>query len=93
MMNEIRVKDCFVWLRHWTSCPSHTIARMVELYEQKKTRTGPNDEMSCGLCNKSLDTVQHVLSGCPAFAQSKYLWQDNAALKIVFFDMLKNLSS
>ena len=75
------------------------MAGMVELYEQllptwvyhgKKTRTGPNDEMSCRLCNNS-PTVQHVLSGCPAFAQSKYLWRHNAALKIVFFEMLKDL--
>ena len=57
--DDIRVKECFAWLRHWTSCPSHTIAGMVELYEQllptrvyhgKKTRTGPSDiEMSCRL--------------------------------------------
>ena len=56
--DDIRVKDWFAWLRHWTSWPSQTIAGMVELYEQllptrvyhgKKTRTGPNDEMSCTL--------------------------------------------
>ena len=36
--DDIRVKDCFAWLRHWTSCPSHTIAWMVELYELKMSR-------------------------------------------------------
>ena len=96
--DNIRVKDCFTWLRHWTSCPSHTIAWMVELYEhllpthvyhKKKTRTGPNDEMSCRLCKNSLKTVQHVLSGCPAFAQRAPI--HNAALKFVFFEMLKDL--
>ena len=29
--------------------------------------------------------------GVPAFAQSKHLWRHNAALKIVFFEMLKDL--
>ena len=41
--------------------------------------------------SNSLEAVQHVLSECPAFAQSKHLWRHNAALKIVFFEMLKDL--
>ena len=76
------------------------IAGVYELYEQllptrvyqaKKTRTGPSDRTLCRLCGKASETVAHILAGCPALAQSKYLQRHNAVLKIVFFEMLNTL--
>ena len=58
------------------------IAGVYELYEQllptlvyqaKKTRTGPSDRTLGRLCGKASETVAHILAGCPALAQSKYL--------------------
>ena len=31
---DLSRKGCFSWLREWTTCPTHTIAGMFELYEQ-----------------------------------------------------------
>ena len=72
---------------------------MFELYEQllptrvyqnKKTKTG-SDQIMCRLCGKAAETVAHVLAGCAALAQSKYLQRHNAALKVIFFEMLHSL--
>ena len=65
---------------------------MLELYEQltptkvyhaRKTQTNhPND---------TLMTILHVLASCSAFAQNKYLERHNAALKVLFWEMLTDL--
>ena len=34
--------------------------------------------------------VPHILAGCSVLAQSKYLRRHNAALKILFFEMLRD---
>ena len=38
-----------------------------------------------------LENVQHILSGCSALAQSKYLQRHNNAFKILFFEVLRYL--
>ena len=43
------------------------------------------------LCGDSLGNVQHILSGCSALAQSKYLQRHNNAFKILFFEVLRSL--
>ena len=43
------------------------------------------------MCSKSPESVPHVLAECGALAQTKYLERHNAALKILFFEMLKDL--
>ena len=72
---------------------------MFELYEQllptrvyqsKKTRTG-SDQIMCRLYGKAAERVAHVLAGCSALAQSKYLQRHNAVLKVIFFEMLHSL--
>ena len=35
--------------------------------------------------------VPHILAGCSALAQSKYLERDNSALKVLFFELLQDL--
>ena len=90
---------CFAWLKDWTLCPSNTVAGVIELYEQllatriyysHKVRARPATEVACRLCSRSAGTVQHILAGCPTLAQNKYLERHNNALKILFFEILKD---
>ena len=48
------------------------------------------NDAQCRLCNKVPQGVAHVLSGCSALAQNKYLVRHNAALKILFFEILRD---
>ena len=73
---------------------------MLELYEQltppkvypaHKTHTiQPNDTL-CRLCGKTAESIPHVLASCSALAQNKYLARHNAALKVLFWEMLREL--
>ena len=38
-----------------------------------------------------LENVQHILSGCSALAETKYLQRHNNAFKILFFEVLTSL--
>ena len=83
------------------SLPTHTVAAMQELYQQmlptklyhkRKTEKGSGtSNVICGMCGKSPENVRHVLAGCVTLAQTKYLTRHNGALKILFFEMLKDL--
>ena len=97
--SELSQSGCFAWLRDWTCAPSHTIAGVMEVYEQltptkvytvHKTGAARGD-VTCRLCGKSPETLAHVLAGRSALAQSKYLQRHNAALKVLFFKMTRDL--
>ena len=49
-----------------------------------------NKNDRCRLCNKDPESVTHVLAGCSALAQNKYMTQHNATLKILFSEILKD---
>ena len=96
---KVNLKECFAWLSSWKNAPTHTIAGVQELYQQllptkvyynRKTKSQVTDE-KCRLCGDSLENVQHILSGCSALAQTKYLQRHNNAFKIVFFKVLRSL--
>ena len=74
-------------------CPFYTVAGMYELYEQllltklytnKKIKTCSPDDVMCQLCGKCPESVPHLLAGCSALAQSKYLERHNSAFKVIF---------
>ena len=77
----------FWWLTEWKSCHKHTITSTFGLYEQllptrlhasQKTHTSSEGEAWCRFCGKAPESVAHILSGCRALAQSKYLsWHDS----------------
>ena len=79
--SELNQRGFFAWLRDWTCAPTHTIAGVVELYEQLAPtkvytvhKTGAEQgDVTCSLCGKSPEALAHVLAGCSALAQSKYL--------------------
>ena len=47
--------------------------------------------MLCRLCGKATESVAHILSGCRALAQSKYLYRHDSAFKVLFYEMLHDL--
>ena len=76
------------------------IACMVELYEQMlptkvysyhKIGTTPANDTTCRLCGKELESMAHMIVGCSALAQSRYLERHNGALKVLFFELLRYL--
>ena len=44
--------------------------------------------MRCRLCGKAPESVAHILSGCSALAQSNHLSRHDAALKVLFYELL-----
>ena len=61
------------------------------MYHARKTQTNhPNDTL-CRLCGKTAESISHVLASCSALAQNKYLARHNAALKVLFWEMLREL--
>ena len=94
------VVECFWWLSEWRRCPTHTIASMFEIYEQllptrlypiHKTQASPTIDPTCRLCGTAPESMAHVLSACPALAQTKYLARHDAVLKVLFFDIIEHL--
>ncbi|XP_068689787.1 uncharacterized protein [Montipora capricornis] len=43
------------------------------------------------MCGKAAETQAHVLAGCGALAQSKYMTRHNEALKVIFYELSKDL--
>ena len=80
--------------------PTHTIAGMLELYEELtptkdyhacKTHAHQPDDTLCRFCDKTAESIPHVLASCSALAQNKYLARHNAALKVLFWEILREL--
>ena len=61
----------------------------TKLYMVHKTGAEQGDVM-CRLCRKSPEALEHVLAGCSALAQSKCLERHNAALKVLFSEMMRD---
>ena len=97
---DLNTEQCFWWLSKWQTCPTHTIAGMFEIYEHllptrlcaiHKTQTSPTSNPTCGLCGTAPESMAHVLSACPALAQTKYLARHDKVLKVLFFDIIEDL--
>ena len=76
-------KGAFAWLSDW---------QMAKLYFSFKTRNTESDpDTYCRLYGKAAESLPHVLSGCHALAQNKYLARHNAVLQVLLFEMLREL--
>ena len=62
---------------------------LTKLYTSHTTQTTQIDDVTCRLCGKAPESLAHVLAGCSALVQNKYMSRHNAALKTLFFEMLK----
>ena len=91
--------ESFEWMSDWKTAPTHTIAGISELHEQllptklyntRKTKSSGESDVRCRMCGKAQGSIAHVLSSCSALAQTKYLSRHNGALKILFFELLKD---
>ena len=74
----------------WGTRALPTAVTYQGLLQPKKTKSHVIDE-KCRLWGDSLENVQHILSGCSALAQTKYLQRHNNAFKILFFEVLRSL--
>ena len=97
---NLNQENCFSWLHLWKTAPTHVVVGIQELYQQllptkvlynRKTGTGTTRDEKCRMCRKATESVSHILAGCGALAQTKYLSRHNNALKILFFDMIRSL--
>ena len=63
----------------------------TKLYTAKKAKTTQVNDITCRMCGKAPENLPHVLAGCPSTAQNKYLSRYNAALRVLFFEKLRDL--
>ena len=63
----------------------------TRLYAIHKTKASPTSDPTCRLCSTAQESMAHVLSECPALAQKKYLARQDAALKVLIFDIIEDL--
>ena len=93
-------EECVSWMSEWKTAPTHTIAGLQELYQQllptkvyhqEKTGTHKSQDVKCRMCGKAAETQAHVLAGCGALVQSKYMTRQNAELEVIFYELMKDL--
>jgi hypothetical protein len=46
-----------------------------------------NIDTSCRACKRHPETITHILSACPTYAQSLYINRHNAALRVLYFHL------
>ena len=59
----------------------------TRVYQETGLQT--DQDVMCRLCSKQPETQAHILSGCSALAQTKYQVRHSAALRIIFFELLR----
>ena len=78
--DQLNQRGCFAWLKNWDMVPTHTIAGMLELYEQltptmvchaRKTQINHPIDTLCRLCGKTAESIPIVLASCSALVQNK----------------------
>ena len=80
-------EECFAWLSDWKTA---SMAGLQELYQQLlPTKLYASRKAKTNACRKAQESVAHVVSGCSALVLTLYLARHNAALKILFFEMLR----
>ena len=57
------------------------------LYAIHKTQESPTSDPTCRLCGTAPESTAHVLSACPALAQTKSLARYDAVLNVLFCDI------
>ena len=92
--------DCFSCLHRWQLAPTNTIAGLFELYQQleptkfynqNKSRTDTTSDAMCKMCHECPESEAHVIAGCSALAQTKYVAKHNRALEFYFLSFLMTL--
>ncbi|PFX28749.1 hypothetical protein AWC38_SpisGene6490 [Stylophora pistillata] len=88
MKKEVRrVEELPITHNCWTRRAIRAALANASIQSQK-THTSGEGEVRCGLCGKAPESVAHILSGCSALAQGKYLSRHDASLKVLFYELL-----
>ena len=61
----------------------------TKVYHACKTHTNQPYDTVRRLCGKTAESISHVLVSCSALAQNKCPLRHNAALKVLFWEMLR----
>ena len=83
------MEECPNAYHRWSTRALPTAVTYQGLLQQKNKITMQVTDEKYRLCGDSLENVQHILSGCSALAQTKYLQRHNDAFKILFFEITK----
>ena len=78
--DQLSERGCVAWLTGWSCAPTHTVAGASD-----------RNNIMCRMCGKAPECIAHVLAGCSWLAQTKYLERHNAALKVLFFEIIRDL--
>jgi len=62
----------------------------TKLYSSKKTHASCLGDVKCRLCGHAQESVPHILAGCTGLPQNKYLFRHNMALKVLFYEILRD---
>ena len=89
-------KDCYLWNTNWKDCPVDVIndihsmiLQIVPTLAFEKYRSKPHlADISCRMCHKSVENVQHLLSSCEHFAKSLFIKRHNNILRYIYFNIL-----
>ena len=69
-------------MHDWKTVPTQTVAGLQELYQQllptklyleQKAKMQNNHDCTRRMCGKGQESVIHVIAGCSAIVQTKYL--------------------
>ena len=86
--NENLDNDSFQWMTEWKTAPMYMhnrgLARVISTAPSDQSLSSEKD----GNQYHHRETVEHVMAGCSALAQTKYMARRNAALKIVYFELV-----
>ena len=63
----------------------------TRVYSAYKTGTSDQINTMCRMCGEVTESLAHVLAGCSSLVQTKYMDRHGVALKLLFFEMLRDL--
>ena len=63
----------------------------TRVYAAYKTGTSDQINTMCRMCGEVTESLAHVLAGCSSLVQTKYMDRHGVALKLLFFEMLRDL--
>ena len=81
--DQLSKRSCIAWLSKQLL--------PTRVYAAYETGISDRNNIMCMMCGKAPECIAHVLAGCLSLVQTKYLERHNAALKVLFFEILRDL--
>ena len=94
--NDIKINECFDWLKSWKNAPVDVINDFHSIYLQtvptltfKKYRGERNIiSTTCRLCSTGNESVKHLLSNCTKFISNTFKRRHDRVLQYIMFKIL-----